>query len=237
MISIQIPVLDYKLAADWYELGDDILLFLPGYTSSKKSYADLVGRMVEKTGMSALVIDYGGHGESPFDLRDVSPAQNFLEVITVFDWLHEKYPGRNIYVIGTSYGGFLGTQLTKYREFRKLVLRVPAIWPPEEFYNKWGIRLDDEAAHDKRQMAFRRDAERLAQHPLLARASRFKGKTMVIVHGEDELVPKETTDAFIKAFKADVYVAEGFKHNFMTAPTEESKEAYRRAIVDWLNNE
>jgi hypothetical protein len=56
--------------------------------------------MVEATGASALVIDYSGHGGSPFDLSNTRPAH-----------------------------------LAHYRAIEKLVLRAPAIYKPEAFYD------------------------------------------------------------------------------------------------------
>lgn len=233
---MKIPCLGYDLAADWYEGdSDEILLVLVGYTSSKKSYEDLVGYITENTNLSALVVDYSGHGESPFDLADVSPAQNFLESITAFDWLRDKYPDKKISVMGTSYGGFLAVQLTKYREFDKLVLRVPAIYEPQDFYDKWSIRLNNKEGYRVRSEKFRTNKDALKKHPLLARAANFKGKTLVVVHEKDELVPPETTDAYIEAFNADSYLAKGFPHSFNKSAPEEDKLAYKKAIANWLN--
>jgi len=235
MKSIQIPVLDYKLAADWYEGStEEILLVLIGYTSSKDTYHELLNDIHNQTDSSILVFDYAGHGQSPFDLKDVTPAQNFLEVITIYDWLKQKYPRHTLNVMGTSYGGFLAVQLTKYRQFAKLVLRVPAIYEPEEFYTPWGIRLNDEEAYRLHEDGYRTNTVQLAKHPILARAARFKGKTLVVVHENDELVPKVTTDAYIKAFNADKYSAKGFKHSFLSNPSQAAREAYRQVIADWL---
>jgi len=235
MKSFNIPCLDYSLAADWYEgTSDEVILFLIGWSSSKANYCDLVPFIVDQTGSSALVFDYGGHGESPFELRNVTPAQSFLESITVFDWLKSEYPNKNISVVGTSYGGFLAVQLTKYREFEKLVLRVPAIYKPKNFYTPWSIKLDNEKTYDKEMYSYRTNIEELRKHPLLARASKFKGKTLVVVHENDELVPKETTDVFIETFGADSYLALGFGHSFHAKAPKEDKETYKKVIADWL---
>jgi esterase/lipase len=69
--AIQVQCVSYSIAADWYEGNDNILLVLPGFTSSKANYGELVSAIVEKTGTSALAIDYSGHGESPFDIQDI----------------------------------------------------------------------------------------------------------------------------------------------------------------------
>ncbi len=234
--QVTIPALGYELAADWYEGATDRVLFcLVGYTSNKKNHRDIVSAIVEATGCSALVLDYTGHGESPFDLNDISPAQNFIDVITAFDWLMQNYPNKKVDVMGTSYGGFLATQLTKYRTFQNLVLRVPAIYRPEAFYTKWGQRLKDEAEYIRQERTFREDAEALAKHPLLVRArQRFTGKTLVVVHELDELVPVPTTDAYIKAFQADTYLAKNFYHGYRIEAPKADRAAYQQFISDWL---
>jgi uncharacterized protein len=231
--TFDIECTGYSVKADWYETNssDEIIFSLIGWTSNRKKYNDILSAICSKTGKSALVFDYTGHGDSPFDVNTTRPAQHFLEVICVFDWLKEKYPNANITVMGTSYGGFLAVQLTKYRTFDKLVLRVPAIYKPSDFYTLNGIINSEEGWTAKD--AFRRDVKALEGHPLLTRASSFKGKTLVVVHEKDEQVPKETTDAFIKAFKADVFIANGFQHSI----AEQSKEKiyeYQTHISDWL---
>jgi len=224
----------YSVKADWYETTntDEIILSLIGWTSNRKKYNDILSAICAKTGKSALVFDYSGHGDSSFDVATTRPAQHFLEVICVFDWIKEKYPNAKITVMGTSYGGFLAVQLTKYRIFENLILRIPAIYQPSDFYSLNGTINSDEgwAAKD----AFRRDVEALSKHPLLGRASSFKGKTLVVVHENDEQIPTETTDAYINAFSADVYVAKGFPHSSYNQPKEKMAE-YQSAISEWLN--
>ncbi|MEO6761429.1 MAG: alpha/beta fold hydrolase [Candidatus Saccharimonadales bacterium] len=231
--TIKIECSGYSVDADWYagNTSDEIVLVLIGWASSRKSQSNLIEGLMERTGMSVLTFDYSGHGDSPIDINGTRPAQHFLEVIYVFDWLRNKYPNAKVTVVGASYGGYLATQLTKYRTFEKLILRVPAIYLPSDFYTS----NDDlhNGAGRKRTDAFRLDSEALAKHPLLARAGSFKGKTLVVVHENDERVPKSTTDAYIKAFGADVYVAKGMPHSLHDIPSSELID-YQAKISDWL---
>lgn len=234
MNKIQIECSGYAVEADWYEghSSDKILLCLYGYSSKKSNQVDLVGSIVAGTGMSALVFDYSGHGKSPFRLEETRPAQHFLEVIYVFDWLLKEYPEAEITVMGTSYGGFLATQLTKYRAFANLILRAPAIYKPSDFYTTWR-----DIDRDWTRKVFRRDIDALTNHPLLARASKFTGRTFVMVHEYDESVPTETTDAFIKTFSANTYLAEGFWHALSDPRNPKDKFSdYQKTICDWINN-
>lgn len=231
MKSLKIECVGYSIAADWYDGKNEVLLVLPGYSSNKKNYKEIVSALTEQTGMAALVIDYTGHGESPYNLMELTPAQNFLEVVTAFDWIKLNHPDIKINVMGTSYGGFLATQLTKYRQFNKLVLRAPAMYKPETFYSKW-----KDFRYDENEIDFRSNADILIKHPLLKRAADFKGKTLVVVHEKDEFIPTAITDAYIDTFKADKYLAKDFKHSTKEMLTKPDKiKEYQTAIADWLN--
>lgn len=237
-MELQIECAGYSIAADWYEGADPnkILIVLPGYSSSKARQIIHAEAMVKDTGTCALVVDFSGHGSSPFELRDTRPAQHFLELIFVFDWLKQKYPAATISVSGSSYGGFLAVQLTKYREFANLVLRAPAIYKPSAFYDLWAVRIDNEDAYNAQMRAYRQDTEALAKHPLLSRASAFKGRVLVVVHENDEVVLRPTTDAYINAFNADSFIAEGFSHTLDAAVRDPAiLQAYQDRIAEWLN--
>lgn len=232
MKSFKIPCVGYEIAADWYDGADsdNVLLVLVGYRSSKKRYEELVTAIVEKSGYSALVIDYTGHGRSPYDLDDLSPAQNFLEVITAYDWLVDNHPEKIISVMGTSYGGFMAIQLTKYRSPKKLLLRVPAIYSPEVFYTKWkDMNLDEIRSR------YRTDPKNFVDHPLLKRASSYNGESYVLTHELDEVCPKPTTDAIANAFGATTWEARGLVHSLgQSTYTPEELETYQDKIASWL---
>lgn len=234
---LQIECTGYSIAADWHEGADTsrILLVLPGFTSSKKRQKAFASSIIARTGMSALVIDYSGHGDSPFEIESTRPAQHLLEVVCAFDWLRENYPEAELNVAGGSYGSFLGAWLTQYRKFEKLVLRAPAIYEPAEFYTPWSVRFSDKETYRSRMDVYRHDTETLKKHPLLAQASEFKGKTLVVVHENDETIPRETSDVYIDTFGAESFIAKGFTHSVNASPVDEQQlEDYQSHIADWL---
>ncbi len=229
--TIDIECKGYCVKTDIYEGQENgsLLLSLIGRTSrrTKKHYQELLPRLAEELGITSVIFDYSGHGDSPFELENLRPAQHFLEVVTVFDWVKEKYPSSKVFVVGSSYGGFLATQLTKYRKFDGLILRAPAIYKPSEFYTL--IKNEDREITQE----FRRDYESLKNHPLLIRASEFEGKVLLITHENDDQIPKETTDAYAKAFRPEVLVAKGVPHSLDNATVEQIKN-YNQKIFDWL---
>jgi pimeloyl-ACP methyl ester carboxylesterase len=226
-----IKCLGYTVKADVYDAGSDgpILLSLIGRTSSrmKQHYHDLLPRLANELDITTVIFDYTGHGDSPFAIEDTSPAQHFLEVITVFDWMKERYPNRRVFVVGSSYGGFLATQLIKYREFDALILRAPAMYRPEDFYT---LQKNE---NKQVTLAFRKDTAALLGHPLLRRAAEFKGKILLVVHENDEIVPKETTDAYAEALKPEIFVVAGITHS-LDGATKPQVAEYNQRIYDWL---
>ncbi|HUD10846.1 MAG TPA: alpha/beta hydrolase [Candidatus Saccharimonadia bacterium] len=237
-MEIQLPCTDYSIAADWHENSsvDKVLLILYGYMSAKNRKNDLISIILKQTNLSVLVIDYSGHGASPFKLGDTSPAQHLLEVVCAIDWIKQHYPRAKLYVDGMSYGGFLGAWATKYRTFDKLVLRAPAIFRPETFYTSWSVlRTTDETRYKKDMEKYRRNTELLQVHPLFTQDPEFKGQTLVIVHEYDEGIPRQTTDLFIKAFNAQSHIALGFAHNVRQSKViDQQRQVYYLKIATWL---
>lgn len=232
-LTTDIQCVGYAVKADIYEGSEDgsVLLSLIGRTSkrTKQRYHDFLPSLSKELGITTVIFDYTGHGDSPFDIEELSPAQHFLEVITVFDWIKEKYPRKKVFVIGSSYGGFLATQLTKYRKFDGLILRAPAIYKPSDFYT---LKKNEDREATQ---SFRRDAEALSKHPLLARASRFEGKVLLVVHDKDEQIPKETTDAYAEAFKPSVILVEGVTHSLDNVKQQQIDD-YNQQVLDWLKD-
>lgn len=229
--TLKIPCLGYEIAADWYEGNDKVLLVLPGFTSSKAKSVELVSAIIEKTDTSALVIDYSGHGESPFDIQDITISENFSEVVRAYDWLVEHHPNKVIDVMGTSYGGYFAAKLAGVREIRKLILRVPANYDPKDVYTSWR-KLNREQIRNE----YRADPKNFLNHPVLAGGLSFEGEAYVLTHELDEACPKSSTDPFIKAFKAESWEAKGMMHGIDKSKiTKQQLEEYQNKIAEWLN--
>lgn len=208
--QILIPCTNYYLQADWHEgvSTDKVVLTFAGFGSSKKSNHDFIEKIVKTTGISALVIDLSGHGESPFKIDEITPAQHLLEAIKAFDWTKANNPSSNIYVMGTSYGGFIAAYLTRFRITEKLILRTPAIYKPSMLYTAHR-NIDKILVRE-----YRRDSNAVKRHPLFLQPALGSVSTLLIVHGNDESVPTQTTDVYSDVFSAKSYIADGFSHAF-----------------------
>ncbi len=228
-ISISCP--GYTIAADWHEgkTNQKIILTFVGFGSSKKSNYDFMVKLVDMTGVSALVVDFSGHGESPLNVDETMPAQHLLEATKAYDWIKANYPESAVYVMGTSYGGFMAAYLTRFRQVEKLILRTPAIYEPSSFYTEH--RLIDKILVRE----YRKDTEALKNHPIFLQPAVREMSTYLVIHGEDESIPRETTDVYKSAFDAKIYLAEGFAHAFRDpANPQENIAAYYDALAAWL---
>lgn len=228
---ISIACLGYAIDADWHEgkTNQKIILTFVGFGSSKKRNHDFMAKLVAMTGASALVVNFSGHGKSPFDIHETTPAQHLLEATKAYDWIKASYPEATIYCMGTSYGGFMAAYLTRFRAIAKLILRTPAMYQPNLFYSEH--KYIDKILARK----YRKDSNAVKNHPLFLQSPVTNVPTLLVVHGEDKSVPKQTTDIYASVFNAKVYNAEGFAHAFKD-PANPQKDipAYYDALAEWL---
>ena len=229
--QISIPVTDYKIQADWYEgtSQDAVLLTFVGFSSSKMRNGEFVANVVEQTGVSSLVVDLSGHGESPFDLNKTTPAQHLMEAVKAYDWIRATYPNRTIHVMGTSYGGFMAAYLTRFRAVTKLVLRTPAIYEPKDFYTTHQF-IDKITVRE-----YRKDLAAVEKHPLFLQDALQQPATLLVVHSKDKDIPPATSEVYQSKFNAAVYTAKGFAHAFRDSSNPQDQiPGYYQAVTSFL---
>lgn len=226
----------HTISADWYEEDvNNIVLLLKGFESTRTKQVPMVKSIIDKTGYSVLVPEYSGHGESPLRLEDMTPAEQLFEVVRAYDWIKQNYPEANIHILGCSYGGYLATLLLSYRTLDKVVLRVPAIYRPQDFYTTWERHLHDPDYYEEHTREYRENPEALKINPAFEIGKLYKDNTLVVIHEFDEVIPRVVTDTYRDTFSAQEYLAKGFKHSVGdTQPTEEQLEEYTDAIADFL---
>lgn len=233
--KINIMCHGYSIIADFYINNNAVatLLFLPGLRSTRKVYQHICPFFANGLSVNALVIDYSGHGESPFEFANTKPAHHFLEAMCALEWIKLHYSKHKIFVIGSSYGGFLAANLAKYKDFDKLFLRTPAIYSPNDYYSQWSEINTNETI-----IKYRKNSLELMQHPLFSSYKKFSGKCLVVTHQNDEVVPVQTTNAYIKFFKADTFNVKGFKHSYHDKSNSAVITAqYDKFSLDWLQKD
>lgn len=208
------------------------LLLLPGYQSSRQKYAHLAEKIARKAHYNVLVVEYSGHGESNIPLHTIRQLQHIDEVLSSYEWLHHQNPDMTVSVMGTSYGGYLAAHIAKIKPIRHLILRVPAIYKPEDIYKHWGNM-------DRKWLVnhYRNNTDLLVKNPMFQERITHIPYRLVVVHENDEWVPVETTSQYHELLKGDTFIAKGFTHDVSQSELIVGRvelEAYHRRIIEWL---
>ncbi|HJP81608.1 MAG TPA: YqiA/YcfP family alpha/beta fold hydrolase [Candidatus Saccharimonadales bacterium] len=227
-----IPCLGYTLQADFHEgvPGSGVLLVFVGFGGSKEDHASFIARIVALSGKSAVVVNLSGQGEGDFSMKEMTAGRHILEAVEAFEWVKAKH-GSVTALMGTSYGGYIAAYLSLYRFIPKLILRTPALYPPEDLYTS---HQDRDRTHTR---LYTSDMGMVRTHPLFLQtgAGKEKNETLLIVHGRDELVLSATTDAYGARFATETYVAEGFMHRFNDPSNpSEARPTYYEAIGSFI---
>ena len=231
MKSLDIECVGYAVKADVYEGASDkpVVLSLIGRTShrKKRQYVHFFPRLADELGITSVVFDYSGHGDSPYEIGDIRPAQHALEVVTVYDWIAHHYSERKIYVIGSSYGGYMTARLFNFRHIDGIIFRAPAMYNSDYFYTKLKDQSEESWA------ALRRNRDAMAAHPFLRSAGEYEGEVLLLTHENDELITVEVTDTYREAFHADEIIVPETPHS-LDGVSDEKIARYNQIIYDWL---
>ncbi|MGH8249287.1 MAG: alpha/beta hydrolase [Steroidobacteraceae bacterium] len=137
---------------------------------------------------------YGGSGGEP------SEQGLFADARAIFDQLRARHP--EISVIGRSLGSGVAARLASEREVRRLVLVSPfdsLVNVARKHFPYFPVRLMLRDRYDS-----------------LSRVPAIRARTLIVIAGADEIIPRARSDALLAAFPAsqvEVMVLEGATHN------------------------
>jgi uncharacterized protein len=102
---VSIPGTNHAIAGWWLDLGGDspVVLLLPAIRADRSSMLSRAQLMVDE-GLSVLLIDLQGHGETPGTAITLGWRES-ADVQAAREWLKRTAPSRRIGVIGCSLGG------------------------------------------------------------------------------------------------------------------------------------
>jgi len=196
--ALQIPVDGLTLSATIMTPAARIpgVLFVHGWGGSQEQ--DLRrARGIAALGCICLTFDLRGHASRVEDQKQVSRGDNLSDVVAAYDVL-ARQPAVDpdaIAVIGSSYGGYLGSLLTDLRLVRWLGLRVPALYRDTQWDDpKAALNRDD-------LVRYRRERVDVKDNRALEACSRFEGDVLVIKSEHDELIPHQTILSYRNAFQ------------------------------------
>lgn len=207
------------------------ILFVHGWGGSQQR--DLArARQITGLGCVCMTFDLRGHEKTESQRLTVTREQNLADLLAAYDRLvsHPAVDSGAIAVIGSSYGGYLATLLTKRRSVRWLALRVPALYWDDEW------NTPKQALDRQRLQAYRQLRHAPADNQALAACSDFRGDVLLVESEQDDYVPHSTVmsyrSSFINTHSLTHRIVDGADH---ALSSEESQKAYSSILGAWIS--
>lgn len=232
--EIDIPVDEGKIAGTLVTPSERIpgILFVHGWGGCQEQY---LARAREATalGCVSLTFDLRGHANTSPMADTVSRENNLHDVLAAYDVLanHPQVDRNAIAVVGSSYGGYLATILTKIRPVRWLALRVPAL------YMDSGWELPKKQLHKDQDLdTYRNSLIPAKDNRALRAAAAFAGDVLIVESEFDNIIPSAVIsnyrEAFIQASSLTYRVMKGADHGLTDIAHQ---RAYTLLLLKWLN--
>lgn len=231
--TIELQVADDHIAATLLRPQTELpgILFVHGWGGSQQRDLDHALKLAG-LGCICLTFDLRGHEATEPQRVTVTREHNLADVIAAYDRLaaHPAIDRNNIAVIGTSYGGYLATLLTGLRPVRWLALRVPAIYPDDQWDTPKRL-LDREDL-----MRLRHSACRPEENRALAACHQFTGDVLLVESEHDRFVPHATImnyrHACSRARSMTHRMIDGADH---ALSTDADLAAYNSLLTQWVS--
>jgi hypothetical protein len=196
------------------------ILFVHGLGSNRRGYVEYGERAAAQLGAVCLALDLSGHGSSPGQADDFSPAEHLQDVLAAWDALTARYgadSGR-IGVCGSSYGACLAALGVQHRETAGLLLRAPTIVADDDLVRPLRLR-----SHDR---------DPASASVLFGGLKRFHGPALVVESEHDEVIPYETVEAYLSALPAAGHAVIAGATHALSRP--EWRERFMQLLVSFF---
>jgi len=205
-------------------------LFIHGWGGDQAEdlgHAEALARL----GCICFTFDLRGHAESDADKERVTRQDGLDDVLAAYDYLAAQplVDRGAIGVVGTSYGGYLAMLLSAERPVRWLAMRVPALYPDED----WAL---PKAKLDKaRVRAYRAEPHKAGDDRALAACAAYRGDVLIVESERDEQVPREAMISMQGAFRH----ANSLSHRIVRGATHAMREkrhqrVYNTLLTGWI---
>lgn len=207
------------------------VLFVHGWGGSQDQYLARA-RDIAALGCICLTFDLRGHAGTSSLYQTVSRETNLRDVLAAYDLLvaRRHVDPSAIAVVGSSYGGYLGSILTTMRPVRWLGLRSPAL------YIDSGWKSPKLQLHkDQDLQAYRRKLIPAAENRALQACQEFHGDVLIVESERDDIVPQTVLSSYKEACKharSLTYRCIGGADHGLT--TERSQQGYTLLLETWL---
>lgn len=206
------------------------LLFVHGWGGDQDEDLDHAEDLA-RLGCICFTFDLRGHAGSDASRDEVTREDGLNDVKAAYDYLASQplIDPSAIGVIGTSYGGYLSALLTQERPVRWLALRVPALYPD----NDWDV---PKAKLDKDEVsAYRRRPRTPEEDKALAACAAFEGDVLIVESEKDDRIPPAVILSYQAAFKR----AASFTHRVIPGASHAMRDpahqrVYATILIHWI---
>ncbi len=208
------------------------VLFVHGWGGSQQQYLARA-REVAALGCVRLTFDLRGHAQTRGQYETVTREQNLRDVLAAYDTLISRrhVDPASIAVIGSSYGGYLGSVLTSLRQVRWLALRAPALYIDSDW--------DSPKLHLHRQQdlkGYRGSVVPATDNRALRACREFGGDVLLIESEHDNIIPQAVLTSYREACthaRSLTYrCLQGADHGLTV---DADQRAYTQLLVSWLS--
>jgi uncharacterized protein len=184
-----------------------------------------------RLGCICLTFDLRGHAASDAPQDSVTRQDGLDDVLAAYDHLASRplVDRSAIAVVGTSYGGYLSALLTAQRPVRWLALRVPALYPDDQW--------DTPKAHlDKAVVrAYREQPQDGRDDRALAACEAYRGDVLLVESERDEQIPHEAMASYQAAFRHAASLSHRTIRGASHALSDpRHQQVYTRLLTGWL---
>jgi pimeloyl-ACP methyl ester carboxylesterase len=207
------------------------VLFLHGWGGNQMQYAPRA-REISAIGCVCLTVNMRGHAETEREHSSVTREDNLQDVVASFDRLVSEpaVDKDQVAVVGSSYGGYLGTILTTVRAVRWLALRAPALYKDTD-WEEPKLRLRELQPLE----AYRRSTLRSTDNRALRAAAAYEGDVLIVESGRDDVIPHEVIGNYRNAFKHARSITYRVIHDADHGLTNPAwRHAYTTMLVNWI---
>jgi uncharacterized protein len=207
------------------------VLFVHGWGGSQDQYLARA-RDIAALGCICLTFDLRGHAATSSLYQTVSRENNLRDVLAAYDLLvaRRHVDPSAIAVVGSSYGGYLGSILTTMRPVRWLGLRSPALYI-DSGWKRPKLQLHK----DQDLKAYRKQLIPAAENRALQACQQFEGDVLIVESELDNIVPQTVLKSYREACKHTrslTYRCIGGADHGLTE--EPSQQAYTSLLTTWL---
>jgi uncharacterized protein len=231
--AVRIAVDDEHIAGTFITPGTLVpgVLFVHGWGGSQQQY-HARARAIASLGCVCLTFNLRGHAETRPQYETVTRENNLRDVLAAYDLLAQRHhvDPRQIAVIGSSYGGYLGAILTAMRPVRWLGLRAPAL------YIDTGWEVPKLQLHRQQDLkTYRQHLVAASDNKALKACHAFEGDVLLVESEHDSVVPQTV----LSSYRAACSNARSLTYRCLSGAdhglsADEDQQRYTQLLIGWL---